>query len=64
MTVLTFWSTDDQSWLKEIWDTTSYSAFESGYVFMFLGIIWWLLVIGLTISDILSIIVAFSATSW
>jgi len=23
MTVLTFWSTDDQSWSKEIWDTTA-----------------------------------------
>ena len=35
MTVLTFWSTDDQSWSKEIWDTIAgpIPLLESGYVF-------------------------------
>ena len=35
MTVLTFWSTNDQSWLKEIWNTTvdPVPLLESGYVF-------------------------------
>ena len=39
MTVLTFWSTDDQSWSKEIWDTTASHVllFESGYVFYVFG---------------------------